>query len=112
MMEPGDPGPPSIPIQVADAPLYWVGWTAGTVHSALTLLKVDPVAIWPDQFVDICAENRLATCDPGAVTKWSGLVWGCDGEAGSPWPHAAQACDATTLLCSACAPATEAPMTR
>ncbi len=75
MMEPGEPWPPSIPIQVADAPLYCVGWTAGTLHSALTLFKVDPVAIWPDQLVDICVEKRLPTCAPGCVRKRPGLVW-------------------------------------
>ena len=54
-MEPGEVGPPSIPIQVADAPLYGVGWTAGRLQSPVMPVKVDPVAIWPDQLVDSSA---------------------------------------------------------
>ena len=45
MMELGEPGPPSMPIQVADAPGYDVGWTAGTTQLPVTPVKVSPVAI-------------------------------------------------------------------
>ncbi len=45
MMLSGESSPPSIPIQVAEAPLYWVGWTVGTTQSADTPVKVDPPEI-------------------------------------------------------------------
>src|ERR1700722_5289914 len=52
MMLAGELGPPSIPIQVAEAPVFCVGWIVGTIHFPDTLVNVDPPAIWPDQLVD------------------------------------------------------------
>ena len=61
----GRRGPPSIPIQVADAPLYCVACTVGTTQSPVMAVKVVPVAIWPDQLVDSDAYELPATCGWG-----------------------------------------------
>ncbi len=52
MMELGELGPPSIPIQVAEPPGYCVGWIVGTTQFPETFVNVDPPAICPDQLVD------------------------------------------------------------
>jgi hypothetical protein len=52
MIEDGELGPPSIPIQVPDASRLAVGWTVGTTQSAETPVNVVPPVICPDQLVD------------------------------------------------------------
>src|SRR5580698_9568967 len=106
MMELGDAGPPSIPTQVADMPLYCVACTVGTTQSAWTALYPLPTAIWPDQLVDCAAYELPATCGFSGVTKCPGPVCSCIGEEANPWP------DCCHCVCASCAPATEAPITR
>ena len=45
MMDWGEAGPPSIPIQVAESPAYVVGTIDGTTHVPVMLVKLSPVAI-------------------------------------------------------------------
>src|SRR5580698_2957696 len=110
MMELGELGPPSIPIQVADAPPYWVGCTVGTTQSPVTAEKVVPVAIWPDQLVDSDVKDRPPTCGSGPERKSPGWEWNCAGAMTEPWPSSAH--DVACAMAVCCAPATDGPMTR
>jgi hypothetical protein len=89
MIELGELGLPSIPIQVADASRSDVGWIVGTTQSAATRLKVDPPAIWPDQLNDSFGNARPFTWGSDGVTERSGLVWGWAEETGVACPNSA-----------------------
>ena len=71
---------PSMPIQVAEysqsSPLLrlLVSGTAGTVQSALTPVKVPPVAIWPDQLDEMA--KLVGPGDVWPVTPGAGR-WPC-----------------------------------
>ena len=111
MMDPDELGPPSIPIQVAEAPEYCVACTAGTTQLARTPLKVVPVRSWPDQLVDSAAIYRR----PHEVAAASRSVRGSCGAATARSARHGPGRPRLTRNGTAgasCAPATDAPVTR
>src|SRR5277367_3314708 len=55
---------PSIPIHVADASSLPEALTVGTLQCASTLLNVDPVAMYPAQFLDTVVATAPAAWEP------------------------------------------------